>query len=144
MQAKRYFRQYEVLDYNAGDVLYTVGWFIAICFWAFGTFWLVVAVITIIRIRRFPFTIGWWGTVFPMGVYSNGTVLISKELPSKFFKNLGTVSANVLCRLLSLKPIEANLNLDILSRSHCIMDRRLHWNAQRSCHGKVILCSLLE
>lgn len=34
---------------------------------------------------------GWWGFTFPLGVYSLSTMLIGEELPSLFFRVLGTV-----------------------------------------------------
>ncbi|KEF56226.1 uncharacterized protein A1O9_07807 [Exophiala aquamarina CBS 119918] len=43
-------------------------------------------------------TFGWWGFTFPLGVYSVLTTTISEELPSRFFKVLGTVlSLSVIC-----------------------------------------------
>lgn len=35
--------------------------------------------------------VGWWGFVFPLGVYSVSTILIGEELPSLFFRVLGTI-----------------------------------------------------
>ncbi len=34
---------------------------------------------------------GWWGFTFPLGVYSVSTILIGEELPSLFFRVLGTI-----------------------------------------------------
>lgn len=34
---------------------------------------------------------GWWGFTFPLGVYACSTILIGEELPSLFFRVLGTI-----------------------------------------------------
>jgi hypothetical protein len=36
--------------------------------------------------------LGWWGFTFPLGVFAVSTTTIAEELPSLFFKVLGTVS----------------------------------------------------
>lgn len=77
-------------------MLETAGFVAALVLWGFGLVWLFVAIVSLIRCKRFPFTIGWWGSVFPLGVYANATVLLSRTMPSKFFKIVGTV-----CRKLS-------------------------------------------
>lgn len=51
----------------AGDVLYVVGFLLALIMWAFGLVWLFLAVATILRTPKFPFNMGWWGFTFPLG-----------------------------------------------------------------------------
>jgi tellurite resistance protein TehA-like permease len=75
----------------AGEVLYVLGWMIAIILWGFGLVWLFFAVASITR-SKFPFNMGWWGFTFPIGVFTMATISIGQELPSTFFKILGTVS----------------------------------------------------
>ena len=53
----------------AGDVLYTLGFLIALLLWAFGLVWLFLALATIWRTPKFPFNMGWWGFTFPLGEY---------------------------------------------------------------------------
>ncbi|KAI0877161.1 sulfite transporter Ssu1 [Hypoxylon argillaceum] len=74
----------------AGQILYTAGILIALIMWGFGLVWLFFAVASISQ-SRFPFNLGWWGFTFPLGVYSVATITLAKELPSLFFKVLGTV-----------------------------------------------------
>ncbi|KAF1953555.1 hypothetical protein CC80DRAFT_494452 [Byssothecium circinans] len=74
----------------SGQIFYTNGLFIGLVMWGFGIVWLFFAVAAITR-SRFPFNLGWWGFTFPLGVYALATVQISIELPSLFFKVLGTV-----------------------------------------------------
>jgi tellurite resistance protein TehA-like permease len=75
----------------AGDILYVIGWLIAIIMWGFGLVWLFFALASISR-SKFPFNMGWWGFTFPLGVFTVSTVTIGKELPSESFRVLGTVS----------------------------------------------------
>jgi len=74
----------------AGDVLYIVGWLLAVIMWGFGLVWLFFALASISRCR-FPFNMGWWGFTFPLGVFTTSTTMMGKELPSRFFDVLGTV-----------------------------------------------------
>ncbi|KAK4546954.1 hypothetical protein LTR36_001686 [Oleoguttula mirabilis] len=76
---------------NAGEILYTLGFLIAIVLWGFGLIWLFFAVATIYRTPRFPFNMGWWSFTFPLGVYATSTTMLAQELPSAFFRVLGTV-----------------------------------------------------
>ena len=76
---------------QAGEILYTVGWLLALFMWGFAIVWLFFAVASISK-SKFPFNIGWWGFTFPLGVFTVSTTTIGKELPSTFFSVLGTVS----------------------------------------------------
>src|SRR5438034_8596084 len=91
-EARKNFPVTKTLDPIAGATLYTMGFATGLVLWGFGLVWLCVAVASIIQCRRFPFTIGWWGCTFPLGVFANSTVQLSKEVPSDFFRILGTVS----------------------------------------------------
>lgn len=75
---------------NAGEVLYIVGWLMALIMWGFGLVWFFFALASITR-SRFPFNMGWWGFTFPLGVFTVSTTTIGRELPSTFFLVLGTV-----------------------------------------------------
>ena len=75
----------------AGDIFYLLGLLQALILWGFGIVWIFFAVCSI-WMRKFPFNMGWWAFTFPMGVFATSTVLIGVELPSAFFKVLGTVS----------------------------------------------------
>lgn len=75
----------------AGDVLYILGVFVALIMWGFGLCWLIFALATIYSTRPFPFNMGWWGFTFPLGVYAVSTMTFGVEMPSEFFKVLGTI-----------------------------------------------------
>lgn len=74
----------------AGQIFYTAGILVALVMWGFGLVWLFFALASISR-SRFPFNLGWWGFTFPLGVYAIATTTFSEELPSAFFKVLGTI-----------------------------------------------------
>ncbi|KAF7927825.1 hypothetical protein EAE99_005202 [Botrytis elliptica] len=73
-----------------GPIFYTLGFLFALIMWGFGLLWLFFALASISR-SRFPFNMGWWGFTFPLGVFTTSTVMIGAELPSRFFRVLGTV-----------------------------------------------------
>lgn len=75
----------------AGDVVFVMGVFVALIMWGFGLCWLVFALATIYTTRPFPFNMGWWGFTFPLGVYAISTMNFGVEMPSLFFKVLGTI-----------------------------------------------------
>ena len=75
----------------AGDVVYILGFFVALVMWGFGLVWFVFALATIWQARPFPFNMGWWGFTFPLGVYAVSTITIGVEMPSRFFRVLGVV-----------------------------------------------------
>ncbi|KAK5107060.1 hypothetical protein LTR62_001910 [Meristemomyces frigidus] len=79
------------LDPVAGIIAYIIGFFVALIMWAWGLLWFALALAAIYKSRPFPFNMGWWGFTFPLGVYSICTIQIGIELPSHFFRVLGTI-----------------------------------------------------
>lgn len=77
----------------AGDVVYVVGFLVALVLWGFGLVWFVFALAAIWTNRPVPFNMGWWGFTFPLGVYAASTIQIGIEMPSLVFRALGTVFA---------------------------------------------------
>lgn len=76
---------------SAPDIFYIVGFLVGIVLWSFGLVWFFFAVAAILKTRKFPFNIGWWGFTFPIGVFATATCQMGRELPSTFFNILGTV-----------------------------------------------------
>jgi tellurite resistance protein TehA-like permease len=75
----------------AGQVFFAGGVLVAFVMWGFGCVWLFFALASLRRMKRFPFNLGWWAFTFPLGVFTTATTTLAKELPSAFFKILGTV-----------------------------------------------------
>jgi tellurite resistance protein TehA-like permease len=93
MVAMRIFPQTGTLSETttkSGDILYVMGYLMALITWGFGLVWLFFAFASISR-GKFPFNMGWWGFTFPLGVFTTSTVQMGMELPSAFFRVLGTV-----------------------------------------------------
>lgn len=78
-------------DTHSGDVLYVFGWIAGLIMWAYGLAWLFFALAGISR-GKVPFNLGWWGCTFPLGVWASAALSFGEEMPSTFFKVLGTVS----------------------------------------------------
>jgi len=51
--------------------------------WAYGLWWLAMAVLFTARYLRggLPFNIGWWGYTFPLGVFAVATLKLGGQLP---------------------------------------------------------------
>lgn len=48
-------------------MFYLVGLITGIVLWGFALVWFIVAIIMIATTISFPFNMGWWGFVFPVG-----------------------------------------------------------------------------
>ena len=83
---------------DTGALFYNVGLYAALIIWGYGLVWLFFALASITR-SKFPFNMGWWGFTFPLGVFSVSTTTLAQELPSAFFKVLGTIFSLVVVAL---------------------------------------------
>lgn len=120
------FAQTHVLSEVAGEVVYILGFFVALIMWGFGLVWLVFALATIYKCHPFPFNMGWWGFTFPLGVYAVSTITFGVELPSRFFKVFGIVSAPEPPDMSAL----VSLNVaDPQRSSHQPLDRGRSWDS---------------
>jgi tellurite resistance protein TehA-like permease len=91
MAAQKVFPLTGTLRSGSGDTLYDIGFLIGLLLWSFGCLWLFFAVAAIIRSKKFPFNLGWWAFTFPLGVFTTCTNQLGREIPSRFFRVLGTV-----------------------------------------------------
>ncbi|KAL4869713.1 hypothetical protein BDV12DRAFT_196141 [Aspergillus spectabilis] len=89
--AQKIFSLTHTLEESSGPILYTMAFLTGLILWAFGLVWLFFAAASIIRCKTFPFNIGWWGCIYPLGGYASCTCQIGAELPSTFFDVLGTI-----------------------------------------------------
>ncbi|KAK2480955.1 hypothetical protein H9L39_06594 [Fusarium oxysporum f. sp. albedinis] len=96
----------------AGQFFYLTGILTALILWGFAVVWLFFALATIIR-RQVTFNLTWWAFTFPLGVFTVATTTLAQELPSKFFKVLGTifsVAEFLLWVMVACGTIKASLN----------------------------------
>ncbi|TFK20971.1 C4-dicarboxylate transporter/malic acid transporter [Coprinopsis marcescibilis] len=78
----------------SGEFLYAICVAAAFIFWAMGACWILISIFTIVVVRRrhkVPFTLTYWGAVFPNGVYALCIVRLGTALESPFFNYLGVV-----------------------------------------------------
>jgi tellurite resistance protein TehA-like permease len=52
---------------NAGETFYLLGLLLGLLLWGFAVVWFIVALIMIATAYPFPFNMGWWGFIFPVG-----------------------------------------------------------------------------
>lgn len=96
----------------AGQFFYLTGILTALIMWGFAIVWLFFAIATIVR-RDVKFNISWWAFTFPLGVFTVSTTTLAQELPSRFFKVLGTIFSVVetlLWIMVACGTIKASLN----------------------------------
>lgn len=60
------------LEHQVLPVITAAGGAAAMFLWGFATWWLLLAVCSMCATVRqgIPFNLGWWGSVFPLGVYT--------------------------------------------------------------------------
>jgi C4-dicarboxylate transporter/malic acid transport protein len=88
------FPQTGTLDPLAGRIAYVLGCFVALIMWGWGLLWFSFALAALWKTAKnggIPMNMGWWGFTFPLGVYASSTMLLGRELPSLFFRVLGTI-----------------------------------------------------
>ncbi|PVV04401.1 hypothetical protein BB560_001102 [Smittium megazygosporum] len=83
-----------------GETAYGGGIVVGLILWGFGFFWLVMSIIsmvyTFIVTKQTRFNLGWWGLIFPLGVFISGTESLAHALDSNFFRIVGTALTLVL------------------------------------------------
>ncbi|KAF8700014.1 Voltage-dependent anion channel, partial [Rhizoctonia solani] len=73
-----------------------IGFIAGYFLWTLGIWWVVLSIVSIYetwQANRPKFAAGFWGMVFPLGVYSMLTIYLSQVLDSAFFR----IVASVLC-----------------------------------------------
>lgn len=88
--ARKTFPMTKSFEDDTGRFFYNLGNYAALIIWGYGLIWLFFALASISS-NKFPFNMGWWGFTFPLGVYTVATTTLAKDLPSLFFKVLGTI-----------------------------------------------------
>jgi tellurite resistance protein TehA-like permease len=52
---------------DVGSILFLNGVFVGLVLWSFALVWFGIAVLMLALSGGFPFTMGWWGFIFPIG-----------------------------------------------------------------------------
>lgn len=131
--ARDVFPKTDSLIPGAGDTLYSMGFIVALILWGYGLVWLFFALASISK-SKFPFNMGWWGFTFPLGVMTVSTTQMAKELPSAFFKVLGsmfTVVVVLLWLVVSAGTIKGVVTRQIFF-APCAADYEKQYNARKT------------
>jgi len=74
-----------------GAMIDGLGVLCALVLWGMGLWWMLLAVLITVRYLRrgMPFNLGWWGFIFPLGVYSLATLRLGVVLHLGFFTLFG-------------------------------------------------------
>jgi len=77
---------------NIAEVAHGVGILAGGALWGTGVWWLGLALLVTVRYLRegMPFTLGWWGFTFPLGVFSLATLALFRDTQLALFKISGS------------------------------------------------------
>lgn len=65
------------------------------CLWALAGWWFVTAIFSVAQTvwkLRVPFTLGWWGAVFPTGTFATAALAVARVLHSPALKAVGAAT----------------------------------------------------
>ena len=85
--------------------------------WGHGIWWLGIALLVTLRQLRagdLPFSLGWWGYTFPLGVFALATLRLAESLP---VPGLGALGAGLVALLAAIWAIVATRTLRALAGS---------------------------
>ena len=93
--AKKVFKGPELAGVaGAGDIVLVVSTITALVIWGWAFWWLAHGVLCVV-IRMvtsgLEFNMGWWGFVFPLGVFISAATILGEVLPSAFMSYLSVV-----------------------------------------------------
>jgi len=78
----------------SSEVVFIVSVIVGLLLWGLGLWWFfhgITSVLVTCLKGKIPFSMGFWGFIFPFGVFTSATVVISEALPSAFFSYLAMV-----------------------------------------------------
>ena len=78
----------------ASQIIFVISTIVGIMLWGFGCWWLVHGIYSVLTrsfYGRLKFNMGFWGFIFPLGVFTSATIALAKALPSAFFGMLSMV-----------------------------------------------------
>ena len=76
---------------GAPEILRITGLIGALILWGYGAWWFLLSLAVTVRYLRagVPFNLGWWGYIFPLGVYALATLRIGEVTALSGFAWLG-------------------------------------------------------
>jgi C4-dicarboxylate transporter/malic acid transport protein len=78
---------------GVGEVAFGLGIIGGTMLWGYGVWWLLLAILKTARYVRqgLPFNLGWWGFIFPLGVYSLATLALEHATHLALFAVAGGI-----------------------------------------------------
>jgi tellurite resistance protein TehA-like permease len=79
--------------WGVGEVAFGLGIIGGTILWGNGVWWLLLAILKTARYFRegMPFNLGWWGFIFPLGVYSLATLALERATHLAVFSVAGSI-----------------------------------------------------
>ena len=68
---------------QAGETFYLMGLLLGLVLWGFAMIWFIIAIIMIATSGPFPFNMGWWGFIFPVGESCKLTLQVATLIHSR-------------------------------------------------------------
>ncbi|HYP62484.1 MAG TPA: C4-dicarboxylate ABC transporter, partial [Acidocella sp.] len=104
-----------ILGGDAGVAAHGLGLIGGLLLWAYGAWWLLMAVAMTCAYlpRRLPFNMGWWGFTFPLGVFCSASFALGAQTGLGIFFTLGvalTALLGVLWLLVGLRTLQGALS----------------------------------
>ena len=79
---------------NGGDIILVISTVVGLMLWGLGLWWFIHGITSVLKrmlTARLRFNMGFWGFVFPLGVFVAATTALSHSIPSGFFSILSEV-----------------------------------------------------
>ncbi|TGE32918.1 C4-dicarboxylate ABC transporter [Desulfosporosinus sp. Sb-LF] len=91
--------------WNSG--FHALGIIFAVSMWGVGIWWIIIASLYSLlhltdKKSKIPYSLGWWGYVFPLGSFTTGTYALNHLIGHSFFAIAGLIQFVVLAGLFSL------------------------------------------
>ncbi|KAI5287329.1 hypothetical protein KEM52_001644 [Ascosphaera acerosa] len=95
VDCRRVFPQLDLVSDIAGEVVYAGGLITGLIIWGIALLWLWFA-LAAFATQRFPFNLGWWALIFPLGAWNVATCTLAAETGFAFFRVLATIFTIIL------------------------------------------------
>lgn len=121
----------------AGQMIFAVCFCGAYALWAIGVAWVVIAVCSIYHVvvpcrTKIAFNLGYWGMIFPNGVFALLIVELSRVLQSPFFKVIGSLWSGEFPARLVLCSLERRSSFALPACSHHLPSLGFRLRAEHS------------
>ena len=99
---------------NSGQMIFAVCFAGSFTLWAMGIAWIIVAVLSIfsvVRKGKIPFSMAYWGMVFPHGTFASLSVKLALVLDSQFYRVFGSLWCCTCLRSVPCSPVGESYTL---------------------------------